>query len=103
MKRFLTFFGAALGCLFVLVLFAGIYVVMTAKVSVSSVSTLKTGRTVTAESDDWSGISVADSFDSATIETNHYTIVVAPTKLIVDNRVVARIDEDVKRVAVRMH
>ena len=103
MKRFSAGVGAILGCIFLLALFSGTYLVMTAEVSVASVSTLKTGRTVTAQSDEWAGISVQDSFDSTTIETKHHVIVVAPEQLIVDDREVAQIGEMVKNIAVRLH
>ena len=103
MKRLSTFLGATLGCLFLLVLFGGTYVVLTAEVSVASISTLKTGRTVTAQSDEWGGINFQDSIDSSTIETAKHVIVVAPSKLIVDNPQVATIDQSVKNVAIRLH
>lgn len=103
MKRLSTFLGATLGCLFLLALFGGTYVVLTAEVSVASISTLKTGRTVTAQSDEWGGIDVQDSFDSATIGTAKHVIVVAPGQLIVDDRQVAKIDVSVKNVAIRLH
>src|SRR4051812_45402515 len=96
MKRFSTTLGGTLGCLFLLALFGGTYVVLTAEVSVASISTLKTGRTVTAQSDERAGLSAQDSFDGATIETAHHVIVVTPRQLIVDDQEVAQIDEGVK-------
>jgi hypothetical protein len=61
--------------------------------------TLATGRAVGTNSDGWS-TSATYGRDTATITTAGHTIVVAPTKLVVDGNAVATIDEGVKAVTV---
>jgi len=67
----------------------------------STGGTLANGRSVTANSYSWS-LQSRFSPDSATIDTAGHTIVVAPKQLSVDGKIVARINESVKTVAVNV-
>jgi hypothetical protein len=101
-KHLSTAAGISLGCLFLLLLATVTAFFMFSTVSFSSTSTLKSGRTVTVQSDGWGGASLEDSVDTTTIEMSGYKIVVAPKELIVDGRQLAAIDPSVKSVAIRL-
>jgi hypothetical protein len=68
----------------------------------SSVSNLKSGRTVNLHVDGGWGYSVADSMDSTTIEVAGHAITVAPTQLVMDGKSLARIDKNAKNVAINV-
>ncbi len=67
----------------------------------SAGATLATGRSVFAHSDSLS-LSSRFSSDTATIETAGRTIVVKPTRLMVDGTTVATINENVSNVEIRI-
>ena len=100
MKRLSTVIGVTLGCVFLLLLAAVTIFFLFGTVFVSSTSTLKSGRTVTVQSDGLGGISSQDSVDSTTIDIAGHKIVVAPKQLIVDGQSLAAIDPNVKSVAI---
>jgi hypothetical protein len=100
MRRLATILTVALSCMFVLLLLAGSFDIATADVSTSSSSALKSGRTVTATYHGWAGIGAADSEDSTTLQMAGRQIVVAPAKLIVDDRTIATIDVNAMSVSV---
>jgi hypothetical protein len=100
MRRLTAIVAVVLSCLFVLLVVAASLFIATAEVSTSSTSTLKSGRTVTATYRGWAGIDAADTSDSTTVEMAGHQIVVAPSKLIVDGRTMAKLDVRAKSVVV---
>ena len=103
MKRFSNIVGALLACVLLLLFVAAILFVQFANVSVSSMSTLPSGRTVTVQSEGWGGINVQDSADTTTLSLGRHTIVVAPSQIIVDGRTLAPIEGGVKSVSIHAH
>ena len=103
MKRLSTVIGVVLGCLFLLLSLAVTCFLAFGKISVTSTSRLRSGRTVTAQNDGWGGLSAQDSFDTTTLEMAGHLIVVAPKQVIVDGHTFATIDEKTKSIAINAH